>query len=141
MPERDEVLAGGARRGAIVHADERYARDARAAVDDERDVALAGEAQERVAVGERPDDEAGRDGVGEQRRRALLALRVERGDDLQHGVLPRGALREPAEELDGGGVLEDVGERFAEEQPDAARPAPAQAARGRVGAGVAELAL
>ena len=82
MPERHEVLGGGLGGGAIVDPDERDAGHARAAVDDERDVALAGQEQERMPVGQRPHDEPVDDGVGEQGRAAFLPVGVERGDEL-----------------------------------------------------------
>jgi hypothetical protein len=52
VPELQQMLGCGLRGGAIVDADERDPVQAWASVDDERDVALAGEAQERMAVGQ-----------------------------------------------------------------------------------------
>jgi hypothetical protein len=46
VPELQEMLRDGLGGGPVVDADERDAVQARAAVGDERDVALAGEAQE-----------------------------------------------------------------------------------------------
>src|SRR5689334_20074378 len=133
------MLGGGPGGGAIVDADERDPVQARAAVYHERDMALAGQAQEGMALRQRPHDEPVDDGVREQGG-AFRAVGIQRGDELQPGVMPRRAFRQPAQEVDRAGVLEGVRERLAEEQPDAAGPTPAQAPRRRIGAGVAELA-
>src|SRR3954470_9263027 len=126
MPEPQEMVGGSPGRGAVVDADERDAVEAGAAVGDEREVALAGHVQEWMAIRQAPYDQSVDDGVGEDGR-ALLPVGVERGDELQHGVVARRALRDPAKELHGPGILEDVRERLAEEQPDAAGSPSSQA--------------
>src|SRR5215217_3845109 len=133
------MLGGRLGRGTIVDADERDAVQPRAPVRDERDVALAGQAQQRMAIRQRPHDEPVDDRVGEQRRSFLLTG-IERGDELEHGVLLRAAFGQASEELHDARVLEGVGELLAEQQADAPRAAAAQAARRRIGARIPEVA-
>ena len=122
-------------RGPVVDADHRQPGPARAGVHDRRQSARRDRVQDRVVIAGGPHDEPVYHRLGDTLHVAGGPGNRDQGEadafgraDLRHAGQEPGRLR----------VVEGVGQPFAEDHSEAARPAPAQRPGARMRAGIAE---
>ena len=137
VAELEQVAHRGLGSRAVVDADEVHAGEHRRIDDDRRQAARQRRDHQRIVRPEPVHDEPVDGRVAD--RRALRLAVGEAGDEHDREPLLVGPGREPLQEQHGRGVVEGAREAVVEHHADRGGDARAQAARDRVGPGVAQL--